>query len=96
MKFKRVLPIVAVLSVALMGSCQKDQGPSVPPLSADASSVDMSASYRPPVRTLAVVNLRMSGNFVILSKSGITNVYKSTVTGDVGSSPITGAAILLT
>jgi hypothetical protein len=32
---------------------------------------------------------------VILSKSGITDVYKSTITGDVGSSPITGAAILV-
>jgi hypothetical protein len=30
-----------------------------------------------------------------LSKSGITDVYKSTITGDVGSSPITGAAILV-
>jgi hypothetical protein len=35
------------------------------------------------------------GNFVILTKSGITDVYKSTITGDVGSSPITGAAILV-
>jgi hypothetical protein len=96
MKLKRVLPIVAVLSVALMGSCQKEQGPSVAPLlSTDPSSVDISASYRPPVRTLAVVNLRMAGNFAILSKSGITDVYKSTITGDIGSSPITGAAILV-
>jgi len=28
-----------------------------------------------------------------LSKSGITDVYKSAITGDIGSSPITGAAI---
>jgi hypothetical protein len=33
-------------------------------------------------------------NFAILSKTGITDVYKSDVTGDVGASPITGAAIL--
>jgi len=32
----------------------------------------------------------------ILSKSGITDVYKSTVTGDIGTSPITGAAIGVT
>ena len=37
----------------------------------------------------------MAGNFVILSKSGITDVYPSAVKGDVGTSPITGAAILL-
>jgi hypothetical protein len=30
---------------------------------------------------------------VILSKTGITDVYKSTITGDIGTSPITGAAI---
>jgi hypothetical protein len=45
---------------------------------------------------LAAVNLGVAGNFVILSKSGITNVYQSAITGDVGTSPITGAALLLT
>jgi len=35
----------------------------------------------------------MAGSFVILSKSGITNVPTSAITGDVGTSPITGAAI---
>lgn len=44
---------------------------------------------------LAVVNLGVAGEFAILSKSGITNVYKSEITGDVGTSPITGAALLL-
>jgi hypothetical protein len=44
----------------------------------------------------APVNLRSAGNFVILTKSGITDVPTSTVTGDVGTSPITGAADLLT
>jgi len=43
-----------------------------------------------------VVNLGLAGNFAILSESGITDVYKSTITGDIGSSPITGAAILVT
>ena len=39
------------------------------------------------------VNLGAAGNFVILSKSGVTDVPRSAVTGDVGTSPITGAAI---
>ncbi len=43
-----------------------------------------------------VVNLGVAGDFEILSESGITDVYKSTITGNVGSSPITGAAILVT
>ena len=42
-----------------------------------------------------MVNLGIAGDFVILSKSGITDVYKSAVTGDIGTSPITGASILL-
>ena len=42
------------------------------------------------------VNLGTAGNFVILTKSGITDVPTSAVTGDVGTSPITGAADHLT
>ncbi|MBF0165811.1 MAG: DUF3494 domain-containing protein [Magnetococcales bacterium] len=42
------------------------------------------------------VSLGKAGTFAILSKSGITDVFRSSVTGDVGTSPITGAALLLT
>ena len=42
------------------------------------------------------VNLGTAGTFAILSKSGITDVYASAIVGDVGTSPITGAALLLT
>jgi hypothetical protein len=38
------------------------------------------------------VNLGGAGHFVILSKSGITDVQASNVVGNVGTSPITGAA----
>ncbi len=41
------------------------------------------------------VDLGAAGTFAILSKTGVTDVYPSAVTGNVGSSPITGAAILL-
>jgi hypothetical protein len=40
----------------------------------------------------ARVDLGGAGHFVILSKSGITDVPASDVTGNVGTSPITGAA----
>ncbi len=42
------------------------------------------------------VALGKAGIFAILSKSGITDVYASSINGDVGASPITGAAIHLT
>jgi hypothetical protein len=45
---------------------------------------------RPPVA------LYTAEKFAILSQSGITNVYASKISGDVGTSPITGAALLLT
>ncbi len=48
-----------------------------------------------PVIT-AVVPLGTAENFVVLSKSGITNVALSFVTGDIGTSPITSAAIDVT
>ena len=44
----------------------------------------------------AVVNLRTAGTFAILSKAGVTNVPTSVINGNVGVSPITGAAIGLT
>src|SRR6185369_15853409 len=41
------------------------------------------------------INLLSSGNFVLLSKTGITNTgsHTSVITGNIGSSPITAAAM---
>ena len=44
----------------------------------------------------APVNLRTAGNFVILTKTGITNVPTSAVTGNIGASPITAVSIKVT
>src|ERR1700681_322962 len=44
----------------------------------------------------APVDLEAAGNFVILTKAGITDIPTSAVTGNVGTSPISGAADLLT
>lgn len=44
---------------------------------------------------LAPVDLGTAGSFAILSKAGVTDVYASAITGNVGASPITGAAIHL-
>ena len=42
------------------------------------------------------VSLGTAGTFAILSQTGITDVYASAIVGNVGTSPITGAALLLT
>ena len=44
----------------------------------------------------AAVNTLSASNFAILTKTGITDVPSSAITGDVGSSPISGTATLLT
>ena len=41
------------------------------------------------------VSLGIAGTFTILSSTGITDVYASAIVGNVGTSPITGAALLL-
>lgn len=41
----------------------------------------------------APVNLGTAGNYVILSQTGITDVPPSPIVGNIGASPITGAAI---
>ena len=43
--------------------------------------------------TLLPVNVGTAGSFAILSKSGVSDIPNSKITGDVGTSPITGAAI---
>jgi Ice-binding-like len=90
-----LLPAVALLLVVLSGSCKKEPEPII---SSNVSSVESSVALRTKLaaKIQPVVNLGDAGSFVILSKTGITDVYKSAVTGDIGSSPITGAAILLT
>jgi len=93
MKLKNVLPIAAMLLVGLMSGCNKDQEAS---LSSTVSPGDKSGNQlKSETLALPVVNLGVAGDFAILSKAGITNVYKSAITGDIGSSPITGAAILV-
>jgi hypothetical protein len=42
------------------------------------------------------VNLGTAGNYVVLSKTGITDVPPSNIVGNIGASPITGAAIHVT
>jgi hypothetical protein len=94
MILRRMFPIAALLMAVLMGSCEKVQDTTIP---ANNTSLEKSKeSNKPGSGTIKAVDLGMAGNFVILSKSGITNVFQSAITGDIGASPITGAAILVT
>jgi Ice-binding-like len=77
-------PTLVLLFAVLIGGCKKEN------ISATSNEL------KPGPGQIKGVDLGLAGEFVILSKSGITNVYKSVVTGDIGTSPITGAAIGLT
>ena len=88
MSLNKMLSISAALTVVLMGSCTKE----------DDTRTQISPNGKSNAREISVlesVNLGTAGDFAILTKTGITNVYKSAVTGNVGASPITGAALLL-
>ena len=81
-----LLPTFAMLLFVFMAGCKKNIDSNI---SSNLPSAESSVARRAPVY------LGLSGHFVILSKSGITDVFPSVITGDVGSSPITGAAILV-
>ncbi len=105
MKLFTKIPIVTLLLVASMFSCNKEMdsssysgGSSVLKSSAQSSETTSglkSATILPQEGKLDGLNLGIAGDFAILSKTGVTDVYKSSVVGDVGSSPITGAAVLV-
>tara|TARA_R100000935_G_scaffold1653_1_gene5086 strand:- start:225 stop:1055 length:831 start_codon:yes stop_codon:yes gene_type:complete len=105
MKLKIIIPALAFVFVGLMSSCEKDELndnsadanasiENTADLTNDSSSQNTSADSKGQ-EILKVVDLGVAGNFAILSKTGITSVYKSSITGDIGTSPITGAAMVI-
>ena len=102
MNLKKVLPIAAMLLIGLMSGCSKEMDTPSGMSSVEKSAVissgimtEKSATLPSTSGTLTGANLGIAGEFAILSKTGITSVYKSTITGDIGTSPITGAAMVV-
>jgi len=93
MKTKNLIATLIILAFVLLPSCKENNDNSTNPTDLGNTAPIIITQQK---TTLAPVNLGMAGYFVILTKTGVTDVYKSTITGDVGSSPITGAAILVT
>jgi len=108
MRLILILPVTVLMVAVLIGSCSKDDNSYKAPLSSVMQASNNSIVVSPVASTslksiellsatssLAAVNLGVAGNFAILSKTGITDVYKSAILGDIGTSPITGAALLV-
>jgi hypothetical protein len=98
MKLVKIVPVMAILLVGLVFGCSKSMDNNYSPKVSSGSHTSGTSQVKSgntQSGSLKAVNLGVAGNFVILSQTGITDVYKSAVTGNIGSSPITGAAILL-
>ena len=105
MKLKNTLSTIAMLSVVFLTSCTNDTAENSTSNSSASAKADgltstifaVNETYNiaTTIGSQKAVNLGIAGDFAILSKTGITDVYKSAITGDIGSSPITGAAILV-
>lgn len=83
----KTLLSITILFAILITGCTEEQ--------LQVKKNETSSSDNFSIAALTGVDLGLAGDYTILSKSGITDVYPSVITGDVGSSPITGAAILL-
>jgi len=97
MKHFKLISVIAILLSGLVFGCNKGMD-DVLPMPSDLSvlkSAEKSKDKESKGNALEVVNLGVAGDFVILSKTGITSVYKSSILGDIGTSPITGAAMTL-
>jgi Ice-binding-like len=81
----KTLSIVPIAVISMLAA-----GTTAVSAATDPSATNAVASVRAPV------NLGTAGSFAVLTKAGVTNVPTSTISGDVGASPITGAAIRVT
>ena len=79
----------ALLMAAALGGCGGG-GSSTESIGMQALDASAKTSQR------TKVDLGAAGTFAILTKTGVTDVYASVIDGNVGASPITGAALLLT
>lgn len=97
MKTNKLLTTLALASAVLITACS-DLNNAPSPTGPDQNGLSLNGGHHSGGKShgsLAGVNLGTAGNFAILSESGITDVYKSNITGNIGTSPITGAALLV-
>lgn len=84
----RIFTLPATVLATVLLATGAAAGPAAPAGDAAAAAPDTTATA-----SLQRVDLGEASTFAILTKSGITDVYASAINGNVGASPITGAAI---
>src|SRR6185369_8155687 len=96
MKTNKLLTTLALATAVFITACSDlNNAPSLTGPDQNGLSLNSGHHGGKSHGSLAGVNLGTAGNFAILSKTGITDVYKSDITGNIGTSPITGAALLV-
>ncbi len=90
--FSSSLSLSTLLAASLLAAaaCSKDETALVGATAMDNQPTSSAAKVKP---ALAAVNLRSAGNFVILSKAGISTTGTTSIVGDIGVSPIAATAI---
>jgi hypothetical protein len=83
----KLMTTLCVLAVVFIAGCNKDGNWNNP---TDPANLKTNTVLAP---VFGSVPLGVSGDFVILSKAGITDVPLSVITGNIGTSPISGSAI---
>jgi len=94
--YRRPASLLAfALSAFVVGCGSSDDGGTgaAPPVVPPVVVVDQAGGV---CTGASCVSLGTAGSFVILAQAGVTNVPTSPITGNVGSHPITGAAIGVT
>lgn len=86
---RKFMPLAVLFMAVLLSACSKNEIP------AEHINGDVTAKMEGGA-VVTTVNLGSATKFAILSKTGVTNVFPSSITGNAGCSPITGAAMLLT
>jgi hypothetical protein len=97
-QFSATLPIALVAQAGVAGKYTVEataSGYQTQSVIKDISAADATQDFS-LAAGLVPVGLGTAGNFAILTKAGITDVPSSVITGNIGSSPITGAAIGVT
>lgn len=92
---KKLFVAITLFVAIISGGCKKESAENLINDQSASTLSKTSLSNSLLNTSPAAVNLRSAGTFAILSKSGITDVFKSAIFGDIGTSPITGAAIHL-
>jgi hypothetical protein len=93
MRTRKLLTTLAIVSVVFIAGCNCNDEERWSGWPGNDGNSGGNSPGTPAQLAPGAVDLGLAGNFVILSKSGITDVPLSDITGDIGTSPITGAAI---